>query len=64
MYQNRRDLRWTPAAFFEGFNDHFASLVFILAVDLFCGHQARAGDGSIEVIGVRGAPVREIQPGL
>ena len=43
---------------------HFAGLVFILAVDLLCGHQACAGDGTIEVISVRGAPGGEIQPGL
>nr|WP_208703983.1 NfeD family protein [Escherichia coli] len=30
-------------------------MVFILAVDLLCGHLSRAGDGTIEIIGVRGA---------
>ena len=43
---------------------HFAGLVFILAVDLFCGHQARAGDGSVKIIGVSSAPGGEIKSGL
>ena len=64
MHQHRRDLCRTPAAFFESFNDHFAGLVFILAVNLLCGHQARAGDGTVKIIGVGGAPGGEIQPGL
>ena len=64
MYQYRRDLCRVQTTFFEGFNDHFASLVFILAVDLLCGHLARAGDGTVKIIGVGGAPGGEIQPGL
>lgn len=64
MHQYSRDLCRVQPTFFEGFNDHFAGLVFILAVDLLCGHLSRAGDGTIEVISVRGAPCGEIQPGL
>lgn len=56
MHQYRRDLCRVQPTLFEGFNDHFAGLVFILAVDLFCGHQARAGDGSVKIIGVSSAP--------
>ena len=47
---------------FEGFNDHFAGLVFILTVDLFCGHQARAGDGSVKIIGVSSAQAGRSSP--
>lgn len=56
MHQYRRDLCRVQPTLFEGFNDHFAGLVFILTVDLFCGHQARAGDGSVKIIGVSSAP--------
>ncbi|ABJ03065.1 conserved hypothetical protein [Escherichia coli APEC O1] len=64
MHQYRRDLCRVQPTLFEGFNDHFAGLVFILAVDLFCGHQARAGDGSVKIIGVSSAPGGEIKSGL
>ena len=64
MHQHRRDLCRTPATFFEGFNDHFAGLIFIFAVNLLCGHLSRAGDGTVKILGVGGAPGGEIQPGL
>lgn len=64
MHQYRRDLCRVQPTLFEGFNDHFAGLVFILAVDLFCGHQARAGDGSVKIIGVSSAPGGEIKSDL
>lgn len=63
MHQYRRDLCRVQPTLFEGFNDHFAGLVFILTVDLFCGHQARAG-WLRKIIGVSSAPCGEIKSGL
>lgn len=56
--QHRRDLHRAEIALLESFDDHFTRLVFVFPGNFCRGHQARAGNGSVEIVRVCGTPGR------
>ncbi len=52
VHQHAGHLRRIDAFFTKGFDDHFAGLPLVLAVDLVVGHQPGAGNRAVEIVGV------------